>query len=148
MDFWGKGDQHRLPSLDEVCIGRLCELGGRGRLPESLSSEFLRRSLSSMDTNVIIGLVELLVCIDSALLRLLELDGVVEVDLVSRQFCFDRKLSVLKNCAFVHALVRSLLIHRDFPDVIDQIWISRAEKAADKAKHTVEVVDKARQACD
>jgi hypothetical protein len=67
------------------------------RLPESLSSEFSRRSLSSMDTNVIVGLVELLVCIDSALLRFRELDGVVEVDLVSRQFCLDRKLSVLKN---------------------------------------------------
>jgi hypothetical protein len=67
------------------------------RLSESLGSEFSRWSLSSMDTNVVVGLVELLVCIDSALLRFRELDGVAEVDLVSRQFCFDRKLSVLKN---------------------------------------------------
>jgi hypothetical protein len=39
-----------------------------------------------MDTNFVVGLPEMLEIIDGALLRCWELGGVVEIDIVSRQF--------------------------------------------------------------
>jgi hypothetical protein len=56
------------------------------RWSELLDLEFSRESSSSMDTNFVVGLPEMLEIIDGALLRCWELGGVVEIDIVSRQF--------------------------------------------------------------
>ena len=43
MDLWWKCDQHRLPSLDDIGIRRLCELSGGGELVSIVGLGILER---------------------------------------------------------------------------------------------------------